>query len=38
MQSLLDLMNDSGLEWPGNLFDLEMDFTANWESGGALNV
>lgn len=38
MQSLLDLMNESGLEWPGNLFDLETDFTADWDSGGAPNV
>ena len=26
IQSLLDLMNDSGLEWPGNYLDLSADW------------
>lgn len=30
MQSLFELMDESGLEWPGNLFDPGTDFTATW--------
>lgn len=38
MQSLLDLMNESGLEWPGNLLDLGADYTANWDMNGDMNM
>lgn len=34
LQHLLDMMNDSGLEWPGNLFDMTGDFSGGWEAGG----
>jgi hypothetical protein len=35
IQSLLDMMNYSGLEWPGNLFDTAGDFPGGWEADGA---
>jgi hypothetical protein len=31
LQSLLDLMNDSGLEWPGNWFDSGPEVFAGWD-------
>lgn len=34
LQSLFDMMNDAGLEWPGNLFDTTGDFSGGWEVGG----
>ncbi|RDW62413.1 hypothetical protein BP6252_11846 [Coleophoma cylindrospora] len=38
MQSLLDLIDDSGLEWPGNLLDTGTDFTTGWGVDGMLGV
>ena len=34
MQSLLDFMNNSGLEWPESLFDSETEYTAGWGNDG----
>lgn len=31
LQSLLDSINESGLEWPMNLFDPNMDYSLGWE-------
>ncbi|KAH8698691.1 hypothetical protein BGW36DRAFT_149806 [Talaromyces proteolyticus] len=33
LQSLLDLMNDAGLEWPGNILETSGDFTSGFEPG-----
>lgn len=38
IQSLLDLMNDSGLEWPGGFLDLGTDFSGGWEVEGTMRV
>ena len=37
MQSLLDFMNDSGIEWTGNIFDPGTEYTASWEVDEILN-
>ncbi|KZF19673.1 hypothetical protein L228DRAFT_285614 [Xylona heveae TC161] len=34
LQSLLDMMNDSGFDWPGNLLNLSTDFPPEWEVDG----
>lgn len=38
LQSLLDLMNDAGLEWPGNMADFTNDPNAGWETSGLFSV
>lgn len=38
LQSLLDLMNDAGLEWPGNMADFSSDFNASWENSGLFST
>jgi hypothetical protein len=38
LQSLLDLMNDAGLEWPGNMADFTNDLNASWEASGLFNM
>lgn len=34
LKSLLDLMNDAGLEWPGNLLDTTGELNAGWDPSG----
>lgn len=34
LKSLLDLMNDAGLEWPGNLLDMTGELDTGWDPSG----
>ena len=38
MQSLLDLINDSGLEWPGNFLDKDFELAPGWGVDGMTNI
>jgi hypothetical protein len=38
IKSLLGLINDSGLEWPGSLLDSGAGFTSGWGVDGMLGV
>ncbi|QGA17437.1 hypothetical protein EYB26_005108 [Talaromyces marneffei] len=38
LQSLLDLINDAGLEWPGNMADVTNDLNGGWEACGLFGM
>jgi len=38
MQSLAHLMGEPGLEWPGNLFDMSMEFPIDLNGGPTMNL
>jgi hypothetical protein len=40
LQSLQDLMHETGLEWPGNILDMTNDFNSGWEpdANGIFNL
>jgi hypothetical protein len=38
MQSLAQLMGEPGLEWPGNLFDMSMEFPIDMNGGPTMDL
>jgi hypothetical protein len=38
MQSLSHLMGEPGLEWPGNLFDMSMEFPMDLNRGPTMDL